>query len=181
MELTKNKTQQTFTALKEQFGYKNVMEAPRLVKVVISTGTGSLKEKEKIELIPKRLATITGQAPAPRAAKKSIATFKLREGDKIGYQVTLRGKRMRDFLDVLLNVALPRTRDFQGLDPKGIDTMGNYTMGIGEHTIFPSVADEELRNVFGFAVTIVTTAKTKDEARAFLEQLGFPFKKEKSA
>jgi large subunit ribosomal protein L5 len=177
METIKEKEKKAFEAMKEKFGYKNVMESPRLVKVVVSTGTGSIKDKQKIELIPKQLAKITGQKAAPRVAKQSIATFKLREGTVVGYQVTLRSHRMYDFLDRFLNVALPRTKDFRGVSRKAVDGMGNYTFGIKEHTIFPETADEELRNIFGIAITVVTTAKTREEAEAFFEHLGWPFKK----
>ncbi len=178
MELTKDKAKKTFTALKGDFGLINSMQAPKLVKVVLSVGIGSFKDPKKKELVPKRLAQITGQKPALRVARESIASFKLREGDPVGYQVTLRGARMNNFVDKLLNVALPRTKDFRGISLKAMDDMGNYTLGIKEHTIFPEVADEELKDVFGLAITIVTTAKNKKEAKAFFDHLGFPFKKE---
>src|SRR3989344_650946 len=152
--------------IKTQKGYKNPMQMPRLVKVVISTGVGSFKDKNKIKVVEDRLARITGQKAAPRGAKISIATFKSREGDVVGYQVTLRGKRMHDFLEKLVHIALPRTKDFRGIVPTAADEIGNYTLGIKEHTIFPETADEELKDVFGLAVTIVTTAKSKDEVIA---------------
>lgn len=171
---------ESFTTLKEKFGYKNVMQAPRLSKLVISTGTGSIKDKKKIELIADRLAKITGQKPAKRSSKKSIASFKVRAGDLVGYQVTLRGKRMCDFIDKLVHVSLPRTKDFRGIPRTSVDDMNNYTLGVKEHTIFPETSDEDLKDVFGFGVTIVTTAKSKDETLAFLEYLGFPFKKEEA-
>lgn len=177
MEMIKDKMAKTYDTLKETFGYTNVMQAPKFEKVVISVGTGSTKDPKKVELIADRLARITGQKPASRSAKQSIATFKLREGDQVGYQVTLRGSRMYDFLDRLINLALPRTKDFQGIKLSGIDQMGNYTLGIKEHTIFFETSDEDIRDVFGMSITVVTTAKTKEEARAFLEFLGFPFKK----
>ena len=168
----------SFNGLKEKFQYKNVMQAPRLSKIVISTGIGSIKDKKKVELIADRLAKITGQKPAPRSSKKSIATFKVREGDLVGYQITLRGKRMCDFVDKLVHIALPRTKDFRGITKVAVDEMGNYTLGIKEHTIFPETADEDLKDVFGFGMTIVMTSKKKDETIAFMEFLGFPFKKE---
>ena len=158
-------------------GYKNLMQMPRISKVVISSGVGSFKDKSKFKIVEDRLARITGQKAAPRGAKVSIATFKSREGDVIGYQVTLRGARMHDFLDRLINIALPRTKDFRGISQGAADEMGNYTLGIKEHTIFPETADEELKDVFGFAVTIVTTAKSKEQVIALLAHLGFPFKK----
>ena len=158
-------------------GYKNPMQMPKILKVVISTGVGSFKDKSKFKVVEDRLARITGQKAAPRGAKISIATFKSRQGDIIGYQVTLRGKRMFDFLDRLVHIALPRTKDFRGISPDAADEMGNYTLGIKEHTIFPETADEELKDVFGLAITVVTTAKSKPEALALLTHLGFPFRK----
>jgi large subunit ribosomal protein L5 len=156
---------------------KNPMQAPRLVKVVVSTGIGSIKDKKKIELIADRMAKITGQKPSIRGAKKSIASFKTRTGDPSGYVVTLRGKRMTDFVDRLVHIALPRTKDFRGISRNGIDEMGNYTLGVKEHTIFPETSDEDLKDVFGLGIVVVTTSKKKDETLAFLEYLGFPFKK----
>ena len=158
-------------------GYKNPMQMPKILKVVISTGVGSFKDKSKFKVVEDRLARITGQKAAPRGAKISIATFKSRQGDIIGYQVTLRGKRMFDFLDRLVHIALPRTKDFRGISPDAADEMGNYTLGIKEHTIFPETADEELKDVFGLAITLVTTAKSKSEVIALLTHLGFPFRK----
>jgi large subunit ribosomal protein L5 len=158
-------------------GYKNAMQRPRIMKVVVSTGVGSYKDKNKFKVVEDRLAKITGQKAAPRGAKVSIATFKSREGDVVGYQVTLRGQRMYDFLERLIHIALPRTKDFRGISPTGADEMGNFTMGIKEHSIFPEATDEELKDVFGFAVTIVTTAKSKEEVLKLLKHLGFPFKK----
>lgn len=175
---TKQNEKTAFKALKEKFGYTNAMEVPRVVKVVVSAGTGSAKDKkQRNEVVAGRLAKITGQKPSLRSAKKSIATFKLREGDPVGYMVTLRGARMYAFLDKLFNIAVPRMRDFRGFNKTGIDAVGNLTLGLKEHTIFPETADEDLRDVFGLAITIVTTAKKKDEAVAFLEHLGVPFKK----
>lgn len=158
-------------------GYKNTMEKPRIMKVVVSTGVGSFKDKNKFKVVEDRLARITGQKAAPRGAKVSIATFKSRTGDVVGYQVTLRGERMYDFLERLIHIALPRTKDFRGINPSGADEMGNYTLGVKEHTIFPEASDEELKDVFGFAITIVTTAKSKEEVLKLLTHLGFPFKK----
>jgi len=168
----------SYKALKAPLGLVNAMQAPHLVKVVISNGFGSVKDKKKIELIADRLSKITGQKPAVRATKKAIATFKTRTGDPIGYQVTLRGKRMTEFLDRMIHVALPRTKDFRGLSRTSVDAMGNYTTGIREHTIFPETADEDLKDVFGFAVTIVTTSDSKKSTLAFLEHIGLPLKRE---
>jgi len=177
MKTVKETLGTTFETLKGSLGYKNPMQAPRIEKVVVSVGTGKIDDKNKIALIQDRLAKITGQKPAPRAARQSIASFKLREGDIIGYQVTLRGDRMYDFLYRLIHLALPQTRDFRGLKNTAFDEMGNYTLGIKEHTIFPETSDEELKDVFGFAVTIVTTAKTKEEAEALLRHIELPLQK----
>jgi len=183
MESVKDKQAKSFEAMKAQFGYKNVMQAPKVTKIVVSSGIGSVKEKDrkKPELIANRLAKITGQKPASRLSKKSIAGFRLRQGEQVGYVITLRGARMTGFLDKLLNIAIPRTRDFRGLSAKSIDAVGNYTLGIKDHTIFPETGDEELKDVFGMAITIVTSSKTKAETKAFLDILGFPFKKEEAA
>jgi len=162
---------------KKMPGYKNPMQSPRLLKVVVSTGVGSFKDKNKFKIVEDRLARITGQKAMPRGAKISVASFKSRQGDTVGYQATLRGQRMHDFLEKLIHIALPRTKDFRGINPNATDEMGNYTLGIKEHTIFPETSDEELKDVFGFAITIVTTAKSKKEVVDFLTHLGFPFKK----
>lgn len=167
----------SYNELKGQFGWANVMQSPKVAKVVISVGIGSTKDKNKIKLIEDRLAKITGQKPATRVTKKAIASYKTRIGDKVGYQVTLRGKRAEDFLNRMIHIALPRTKDFKGIPGNSVDEMGNYTLGIKEHSVFPETADEELKDVFGMAVTVVTTAKSKDEAKAYLTHLGFPFKK----
>lgn len=177
METLKTKITKGFDALKKDHGYKNKMQSPRIMKVVISTGTGSYKDKNKMKVVEDRLMKITGQKASARGAKVSIANFKSRTGDVVGYQVTLRGNRMYDFLEKLIHISLPRTKDFRGISPLAVDEMGNYTLGIKEHTIFPETADEELKDVFGMAVTIVTSAKSKKEAKDFLEHLGFPFKK----
>jgi large subunit ribosomal protein L5 len=124
-----------------------------------------------------RLSKITGQKPALRQAKKSIASFKIRQGDPVGVSVSLRGTRMYGFLDKLLNIALPRTKDFRGIESKIVDSIGNATIGIKEHTVFPETVDEELKDVFGMAVTVVTTAKSKEEAKEFFDLIGVPFKK----
>lgn len=166
-----------FAALKDAFGYKNVMQAPKVSKVVVSVGTGRVEDKQREALIRDRLSLITGQKASPRPAKKSIASFKLREGEIIGYQVTLRGTRMNHFIDKLINIAIPQTRDFRGLKTTAIDEMGNITLGIKENTIFPECADEEIKDVFSLAITLVTTAKNKEEAEAYLRHLGLPLQK----
>lgn len=178
MKIVKEKESNTAKTL-AHFGYKNAISAPHLVKVTVSSGTGSgmKKDREKNTVVADRLAKITGQKPSLRAAKKSVAGFKSRQGDPVGLMVTLRGARMYHFVDKLIHIALPRTKDFRGIDPKAVDSMGNITIGIKEHTIFPETSDEDLRDVFGLAVTITTSAKNKDEALAFFTHLGIPFKK----
>lgn len=174
----KEKLSGAFDALKGTLGFSNVMQTPRIEKVVISTGTGKIDDKARLKLIEDRLAKITGQKASPRPAKQSIASFKLREGEIIGYQVTLRGAQMESFLDKLIHVALPQTRDFRGLKASAIDEMGNMTIGIKEHTIFPEAANEELKDVFGLAITIVTTTNDKTAAEALLRHIGLPLQKE---
>ena len=165
--------------LQKEFGYKNIMSVPKITKVVISsaTGTGMKKDRHRNDLVVDRLTKITGQKPAVRQARLSVASFKIREGDKVGVAVTLRSKRMVGFLDKLLNIALPRTKDFRGIDKKSVDAMGNITFGIKEQTIFPEIKDEELKDIFGMAVTIVTSAKDKQSATRLFELIGVPFKK----
>ena len=174
MSITKERQQTAFVALKETFGYTSPMQSPRVAKVIVATGVGKKRDTKQLELIEDRLAKITGQKPAARGARISIASFKVREGDTVGLQATLRGERMYDFLDKLIHIALPRTRDFRGISPKAIDEMGNVTVGIKEHTIFPETSDEDLKDVFGLAVTVVTTATSRPEAEAFLRHLGLP-------
>lgn len=176
---TEAKITGTFTALKDVFSWKNGMQAPTVKKIVVSVGTGRVrKEKPRTDLIQDRLMKITGQKPASRKARKSIASFKLRQGEIIGYLVTLRGKRMRDFLDRLINIAIPRMRDFRGIRKSAVDEMGNLTIGIAEHTIFPETPDENMQDVFGLSVTIVTSAKNQEEALAFFKHIGVPFERE---
>jgi len=179
METVKQKEKKSYEILKAKYGYKNVMASPKLSKIVVSVGTGSMikKDRNRNEFVMDRLAKITGQKPATRGAKKSISSFKIRLGDQVGVLVTLRGARMYGFLDKLINVAIPRTKDFRGLDKKIVDNIGNLTMSVKEHTIFPETGDEELKDVFGMGITIVTTAKTKAEATDFFEIIGIPFKK----
>src|ERR1035437_2585881 len=176
----KEKEAKAFEKMKVAFHYKNVMAAPKLKKIVLNVGTGTAikKDKNKNDAIVDRLAKITGQKPAKKGAKQSIATFKIRQGDPVGVMVTLRGKRMYAFLEKLINVALPRTKDFRGINRSTVDNIGNMTIGIKEHTIFPETADEDIKDVFGLAITIVSSAKTKAEGFAFYELLGMPFKAE---
>jgi large subunit ribosomal protein L5 len=175
---TKEKQAKAFEHLKGAMGYTNSMQAPKFTKVVINIGIGSLKDKKKIDVIVDRLTKISGQKPSLKGSKKSIAAFKVREGDPVGLTVTLRGARMFAFIDKLILVAFPRTKDFRGLLKKGVDAMGNYSIGIKENTIFPETSDEDLKDVFGMTVTVGTTAKDKTEAEAFLSYIGFPFKKD---
>lgn len=177
MESVADKIKKGENILKEKLQIKNRMALPKLVKVVVNVGTGKAKDKKRNELVADRLAKITGQKVLPRGAKKSIASFKLRQGEIIGQAVTLRGQRMVDFLDRLINVTMPRMRDFKGYNDKCIDEIGNLTFGIKEHTVFPETTDEELRDIFSLAVTIVTTAKNREQARALFDLIGFPFKK----
>jgi len=172
------KQKEAFESLKDKFDYKNVNAAPRIEKIVVSTGVGSTLDKVKLKLVPEKLALITGQKPREIKAKKSIAQFKVREGNLSAYKVTLRGEKANGFLDKVINIALPRTRDFRGLSTDSVDEMGNYTFGIKENTIFPETTDEELRNVFGMSVTIVVSnTNSKEETISFLDLVGLPFKK----
>ncbi len=180
MDTLKQKAAGAFDALKGEFKYKNKLASPRIQKVIVSVGTGSgmKKDKTKNTFVMDRLTKIVGQKPSVKSAKQSIASFKIRQGDPVGVVVTLRGERMWSFLDKLVNVALPRTKDFRGITRSSAGDLGNMTIGIREHTIFPETSDEEISNVFGLAITIVTTAKTRPEGLAFFEYLGFPLKKE---
>ncbi len=164
-------------ALMERFNYKNVLESPRLEKVVINMGVGEAKENPKVlDAAVKDLTLIAGQKPVITRAKKSVASFKLREGMSIGCKVTLRGKRMYEFLDKLVNVALPRVRDFRGVSPKAFDGRGNYTLGLREQLIFPEVSYDQVEKVRGMDIVIVTTATTDEEGRELLRNLGMPFR-----
>lgn len=173
----REKVKEAFKELKEKLGLKNIMQSPKIVKVVVNSGVGSFSDKKKIDVVLDRLAKITGQKPIKKGAKKSIATFKSREGDIVGVQVTLRGGKMWSFLDRLFHIALPRTKDFRGISPDAIDEMGNYTLAIREHIVFPETADEDLKDVFGFSVTIVTSLKNKSDTLEFFKSLGLPFRK----
>lgn len=164
-------------ALQEQFAYPNPMQMPRLVKVVLNMGVGEAARDSKVlDGAVRDLATITGQRPQVRRARKSIAQFKLRAGMPIGARVTLRGDRMWEFLDRLLSIALPRIRDFRGLDGRKLDGHGNYTFGLPEQSAFHEINQDRIDRVRGMDVTVVTTAATDDEGRALLKLLGFPFK-----
>ena len=165
-------------AMMERFGYKNVMQVPRLVRISVNIGLGeALQNPKAIEFATNDLATITGQKPVVRRARKSIATFKLREGNPIGVSVSLRGRRMWDFLDRLMNIALPRQRDFQGVSPDAFDGHGNYSLGLQEQLVFPEIDYDSIDKLRGMGITIVTTAKTDEEGRELLRLLGIPFKR----
>jgi large subunit ribosomal protein L5 len=165
------------SALREQFGYGNVMQVPGLTKIVVNMGVGeAARDSKLIDGAVKDLAAITGQKPSVTKARKSIAQFKLREGMPIGAHVTLRGDRMWEFLDRLLTVALPRIRDFRGLNPGQFDGRGNYTFGLTEQAMFHEIDQDKTDRVRGMDITVVTTATTDDEGRALLAALGFPFK-----
>jgi large subunit ribosomal protein L5 len=170
--------EESIPLLKEKFGYKNPMQIPKIEKVVLNMGLGEAIQNGKIiDSATNELKLIAGQMPIVRRAKKSIATFKLREGMPIGCMVTLRGKRMYDFLTKLINVAIPRIRDFRGISPKAFDGRGNYTLGIKEHLIFPEIDYDKIDKIKGLNITIVTTAKTDEEGRELLRALGMPFSK----
>ena len=165
--------------LLKAFGFKNVMQVPRIEKVVLNIGLGEAMDNPKaLEAAMGDLATITGQKPVMTKARKSIANFKLREGRIIGTKVTLRGNKMWFFLDRLINVALPRVRDFRGVSPEAFDGRGNYTLGLKDQLIFPEIEYDKIDKLRGMEVTVVTTAKSDDHARLMLQLLGMPFKKE---
>jgi large subunit ribosomal protein L5 len=166
-------------ALVERFGYTTPMQAPKIVKVTINMGVGDAKQDSKmLEAATEQLATITGQKPNVRRARKSIAQFKVREGMPVGVAVTLRGERSYEFLDRLMSVAIPRIRDFRGLNPRAFDGRGNYSMGVREQIIFPEVDYDEVDQVRGLDITITTTASSDEEAFALLEAIGMPFARE---
>ncbi len=170
--------EEVVNALMEKFEYSSVMEVPRLDKVVINMGIGEARDNPKaLESAVKELEIITGQKPLVTQAKKSIANFKLREGMKVGAKVTLRGERMYDFLDKLMNIALPRVRDFRGVNATSFDGRGNYAMGLREQLIFPEIEYDQVDSIRGLDVVIVTTAQSDEEAKVFLEKMGMPFKK----
>lgn len=165
-------------ALMEKFGYKSVMEIPKIEKVVINMGLGDGKDNPKvIKVAVDELATIAGQAPIVTKAKKSVANFKVRQGMSVGAKVTLRGERMYEFIDRFITIALPRVRDFRGVNANSFDGRGNYTLGIKEQLIFPEINIDKVETVRGMDITFVTTAKTDEEARELLKLMGMPFTK----
>ena len=165
-------------AMIEKFGYKNIMEVPKLDKIVVNMGVGEAKENAKVlEAAIKDMETITGQKAVPTRAKNSIANFRLREGQAIGCKVTLRGEKMYEFLDRLVNLALPRVRDFRGVNPNAFDGRGNYALGIKEQIIFPEIEYDKIDKIRGMDIICVTTAKTDEEARELLTLFNMPFAK----
>lgn len=170
----------SFDALKDKHKWNNPLEGTQVVKVVISSGIGRMKDdKQRHIVVQDRLAKITGQKPKFTKARKSIASFKLREGEVIGYMATLNNKKqINDFLTRFFFVVLPRSRDFRGVPLSTVDAGGNLTIGVSEHTIFPEVSDEDLKDIFGLSITIVTTAKSREEALTFFRHIGVPLKKE---
>jgi len=170
---------ETVPGLQKKFGYKNIHQVPRLVKVVVNVGYGRMvKEAAFVENVEKTLRAITGQKPVHNKSKKSISNFKIREGQNIGVSVTLRGKRMFDFVDKLVNITLPRVRDFRGINPHSFDKQGNYSIGFKEHIAFPEIKSDAVDKLHGLQVVVNTTAKNREEGQALLEGLGFPFKKD---
>ena len=165
-------------ALMKKFGYKSVMQIPKIEKIVINVGCGEARENAKVmDAVLRDLAAITGQKPVTCRAKKSVANFKLREGMVIGAKVTLRGDIMYEFVDRLFNVALPRVRDFRGINPNGFDGRGNYSLGLKEQLIFPEIEYDKIDKVRGMDIAFVTTAKTDEESRELLKMMGAPFAK----
>lgn len=178
MKLSETYKKQIMGELKKEFNYSNDLAVPRVGKVIINIGVGKLTDNKKaLEDIEKGLTLISGQKPSPTKAKKSISSFKVREGMMVGYKVTLRSQRAYDFLERLINIALPRTRDFRGLKKDSFDAKGNYTLGIKENVIFPEINQQEIPTNFGMEITIITTAKNKEEAEALLRKMGMPLVK----
>ncbi len=181
MRLKEKFIKETIPAMREKFGYKSDMAVPRVEKVVLNTGFGRLvvgktgeEQKKTVDAIINDLSLISGQKAVGTKAKKAISAFKTRKGMLVGARVTLRGQRMYDFLDRFIHVALPRSRDFQGIDPKSIDQNGNLTMAIREHISFPEISPEKTKNIFGFEITVVTSTKNQKEGLELFKSLGFP-------
>lgn len=180
MNLLKEKyTTQAVPELMKEFNYKNPLAVPKLVKVVLNVGLShGLKDSKYIDVVEQTLMRITGQKPIKTKAKKSVSTFKIREGMLVGMKVTLRKKRMYDFVDKLVNISLARVRDFRGISSKAIDEQGNLTVGLREHIVFPEIRPDEVEKIHGLEITVVSDAKTKEEGLELLKLLGFPFKKQ---
>lgn len=181
-ELKAQFTKTIVPKLKQELGYTNAMQVPRVMSITINSGTGKgLTDEKFIDTVEQTLTRISGQKPLRTKARKSIAAFKVREGMTVGVSVTLRGARMYDFLEKVINVALPRVRDFQGIDPKSVDDAGNLTIGFKEHTVFPEIRSDEVESIHGLQVVIATSAHTRKEGQALLTALGIPFKKQPAA
>jgi large subunit ribosomal protein L5 len=177
MTLKEKYQKEIIPAMMKEFGYKNAMAVPKLEKVIINSGLSkALKDPKFFEVIENTLMRITGQRPVKTKAKKSISSFKVRQGMVVGMKVTLRGKRMYDFVDKLINVTLPRIRDFRGLSPKNVDGGGNLNIGFREHIAFPEIKPDEVEKIHGLEVGLVTTASSHEEGLKFLKFLGFPFR-----
>ncbi len=178
-ELKKIYREQIIPKLKEDFGYKNNLQVPNLKKVVLNVGIGAgLKDGDFVETVQNNLARISGQKPVKTLAKKAISSFKIRQGMVVGVKVTLRGDRMWDFVEKLIKITLPRVKDFRGISDKGFDGQGNFSLGFKEHLPFPEIKPDEVERIHGLELSIATSAKNNKEAKAFLEYLGFPFKKD---
>ncbi len=170
-------TNQIVAKLKEEFGYSNIHQVPKVVKIIVNRGLGEASQNAKaLESSIREVATITGQKPVVTRAKKAIAGFKIRQGMPVGVMVTLRGDRMYSFLERLINLALPRIRDFRGISPKSFDGRGNYSLGVKEQLIFPEIDYDTIDQIRGFDISIVTTANTDEEGRALLKEMGMPFR-----
>lgn len=181
IRLKKKYHEKVVPALREKFGYKNSMEVPRLVKIAINQGVGAaVSDKKLVDAAVQEMSLIAGQKAVPTKSKKAISNFKLRENLPIGAKVTLRSDRMYEFMDRLTSVALPRVRDFRGINPKGFDGRGNYTMGVTEHIIFPEINIDKVSRITGMDITFVTSAKSDEEARTLLAEMGMPFKSSKN-
>lgn len=179
MNLHEKYKKEVIPAMIKKFGYKNAMAVPKITKVVVNIGVGKLRDEKQHEEVRKFLSLITGQKSAPRPAKKAIASFKTRKGLVIGYQTTLRGKRMYDFISRFVGIALPRTRDFRGIDAKSFDGGGNLTVGVKENIVFPEMIGEDYHFLFGLEVTVVTTSKKREEGTELSKLMGFPIKQDK--
>lgn len=166
--------QKSIPHMQKMFGFSNALKAPKITKVAVNVGVGRIKDENQLKEIQRILSLVTGQKAVPRKAKKAIASFKTRVGMVIGYSVTLRGKRMYDFLDRFISVALPRTRDFRGIPLQSFDSRGNLTVGIKEHIVFPELIGEDVRFIFGLEVTITTTSKKREHGIELLRSIGFP-------
>ncbi|AZO96534.1 50S ribosomal protein L5 [Iocasia frigidifontis] len=178
-ELATQYKEEIVPKLVEEFNYQSVMAVPKLEKVVVNVGLGDAKEDQKLlDIVVDEIAVITGQKPTITRAKKSVANFKIREGMPIGVKVTLRGNQMYEFLYKVINITLPRIRDFRGVSSKSFDGRGNYSLGIREHTVFPEISVDNVDTVHGLEITIVTSAETDEEAHALLKMMGMPFKEE---